>query len=281
MPTEEKAFEDILTTLRQRVGVDFTHYKLATLERRIQRRMVLHKFENQRDYAAYVRCHANEVKELFNDILIHVTGFFRDAAVFTALKKKVFPRLLKKKSPDDPLRIWVPGCSTGEEVYTIAMTLLETLTERHPNLLIQIFGTDINDTALEKARAGFYPATIQENVSAERLRRFFVKQDGGYRINKNIREMCIFARQNVVVDPPFSNLDLISCRNVLIYLGQPLQRKIMPVFHYALKPTGLMVLGASETLGSYAELFQLVDSKAKIYAKKVTHARPVVTFGQF
>jgi two-component system CheB/CheR fusion protein len=282
MPTQEKAFEDVLTTLRQRVGVDFTHYKHATLHRRIQRRMLLHKFEKEKDYAGYLRSHASETKELFNDILIHVTGFFRDATVFAALKKKVFPRLLKKKSHEDAVRIWVPGCSTGEEVYSLAMALIESLGEKHSHQSVQIFGTDINDTALEKARLGFYPAAaIQGDVSTDRLHRFFVKADGGYRINQNIREMCVFARQNVVVDPPFSNLDLISCRNVLIYLGQPLQRKIMPIFHYALKPTGLLLLGASETIGSYAELFHLVDSKSKIYAKKTTHRRLAVTFGQF
>jgi len=281
IPTEEKSFEDILTTLRQRAGVDFTHYKHATLRRRIQRRMVLHKFEKQRYYAAYVRSHAAESKELFNDILIHVTGFFRDPAVFGVLRKKVIPRLLKKKAPDEPLRIWVPGCSTGEEVYSVAMVVLELMADRDTNPLVQMFGTDINETALAKARVGYYPNSIEESVSTERLRRFFVKQEGGYRINKAIREMCIFARQNLVVDPPFSNLDMISCRNVLIYLDQPLQRKVIPVFHYALKSNGLLVLGASETIGSYAELFVLVEPKAKVYAKKGGQSRPLITFGQF
>jgi two-component system CheB/CheR fusion protein len=218
---------------------------------------------------------------LFNDVLIHVTGFFRDLPVFATLKKKIFPRLLKRKSQEEPIRIWVPGCSTGEEVYSLAMALIESSSDKQSQLQVQIFGTDINETALEKARAGFYPASIHENVSPERLRRFFIKSDGGYRVNKNIREMCIFARQNVVMDPPFSNLDLISCRNVLIYLGPPLQRKIIPIFHYALKATGMLLLGASETIGLYAEFFQLVDSKTKIYAKKVTHTRPAVNFGQF
>jgi len=274
IPTEEKSFEDILTTLRQRAGVDFTHYKHATLRRRIQRRMVLHKFEKQRYYAAYVRSHAAESKELFNDILIHVTGFFRDPAVFGVLRKKVIPRLLKKKAPDEPLRIWVPGCSTGEEVYSVAMVVLELMADRDTNPLVQMFGTDINETALAKARVGYYPNSIEESVSTERLRRFFVKQEGGYRINKAIREMCIFARQNLVVDPPFSNLDMISCRNVLIYLDQPLQRKVIPVFHYALKSNGLLVLGASETIGSYAELFVLVEPKAKVTPRKAARAGP-------
>ena len=281
VPTEEKAFGDILTTLRHRVGVDFTHYKHATLQRRIERRLMLHKFEKLKDYAQYLRSHSDETKELFNDILIHVTGFFRDPSLFATLKKKIFPRLLKKKKRNEPLRVWVPGCSTGEEVYSIAMALIESLKDNVTPPPIQIFGTDINDTALEKARGGFYPGSISDNVSPDRLRRFFVKADGGHRVNKSIREMCIFARQNVAMDPPFSNLDLISCRNVLIYLGQPLQRKIMPIFHYALKATGLLVLGASESIGLYAELFQLVESKGKIYAKKAGHSRPTVTFGQY
>jgi two-component system CheB/CheR fusion protein len=280
-PTEEKAFEDILVTLRHRLGVDFTHYKHATLQRRIQRRMMLHKIEKQKEYAEYLRSHVNEARELFNDILIHVTGFFRDPALFATLKKKIFPRLLKKQRHGEPLRIWVPGCSTGEEVYSIAMALVESFKDNAPQPLIQIFGTDVNDRALDKARAGFYPGSISENVLADRLRRFFVKADGGYRVNKSIREMCIFARQNVAMDPPFSKLDLISCRNVLIYLGQPLQRKIMPIFHYALKPNGLLVLGASETIGIHADLFQLVEAKGKIYAKKSGHPRLGVAFGQY
>jgi two-component system CheB/CheR fusion protein len=279
--TEDQAFDDILTTLRQRMGVDFTHYKHATLRRRIQRRIMLRKLEKLRDYANYVHSHPDEAKELFNDILIHVTGFFRDRTVFTVLKKRVFPSLLKGKTQNDSIRIWVPGCSTGEEVYSIAIALIEALTANHLNVPVQIFGTDINDLALEKARSGVYPDRIQKEISPERLRRFFVRQKNGYRINKSVRELCIFARQNVVVDPPFSSLDLISCRNVLIYLGQPLQRKILPIFHYALKPTGLLLLGASETVGSFPELFALRDRKAKIYGKKATSIRPAVTFQSF
>ncbi len=277
--TEEKEFENILMLVRQRTGVDFTYYKHATLRRRIQRRMVLHKLESLRDYGNYLRGHAPEVKELFNDILIHVTGFFRDVSVFQTLRKRVFPRLLKGKSPEDSIRIWIPGCSTGEEVYSVAMTLMELMTERKVVHQVQIFATDINESALEKARAGLYQESIKSEISADRLRRFFLKAEGGYRVNKTIREMCIFARQNLVNDPPFSNLDLISCRNVLIYLGPTLQRKVMPVFHYALRPAGLLMLGASETIGAFSDLFSLVDKKAKIYAKKMAQSRPTVSFG--
>jgi two-component system CheB/CheR fusion protein len=279
--TGDRAFEDILATLRQRNGVDFTGYKHATLERRIQRRMVLHRHEKLKDYAAHVHSHPAEAKELFNDILVHVTSFFRDKVMFAALRKKVFPRIIKSKRDNEPIRIWIPGCSSGEEVYSIAITLIELLAARQSQLPIQLFGTDINVRALERARAGIYPECIHENISADRLRRFFVRHDGGYRINKSIRELCIFAQQNIVADPPFSNLDLISCRNVLIYLDQGLQRKIMPIFHYALKNSGLLVLGVSETIGSFPDLFALVDKKAKIYSKKAAHIRPAIAFQPF
>lgn len=278
-PTEERAFENILLLVRQKSGVDFTYYKHATLRRRINRRMVLHKFETLKEYGNYLRGHASEIKELFNDILIHVTGFFRDAAVFQTLRKRLFPRLLKGKTAEDSIRIWIPGCSTGEEVYSVAITLLELMTERKAVHPVQIFATDIHDSALEKARAGLYPESIKNEIPPDRLRRFFVKVEGGYRVNKTIREMCIFARQNLVSDPPFSNLDLISCRNVLIYLGPTLQRKVMPVFHYALRSTGLLMLGASETIGAFSDLFSLIDKKAKVYAKKEAQSRPSVSFG--
>ncbi len=278
-PAEEKAFDEILAILRQRTGVDFTHYKHATLQRRVRRRMVLHKFELPQRYADHLTAHATEFKELFNDILIHVTGFFCDVNLFHAFRKKLFPALLKNKAAEEPVRIWVPGCSTGEEVYSIAIALVEFMGERERHHPVQIFGTDIHDSALEKARAGVYADTIKADLSAERLQRFFLKTEGGYRVTKGIRRMCIFARQNVAVDPPFSNLDLISCRNLLIYLGATLQRKVMPLFHYALKSNGFLVLGASETVGGFSDLFALVDRKTRSYTKKATHLRRAVAFG--
>jgi two-component system, chemotaxis family, CheB/CheR fusion protein len=277
-PPAENTLEEILVILRQRMGTDFTHYKQPTLQRRIQRRMALHKLESVKDYAGYLRSHPNEAKELYGDILIHVTGFFRDPAVFQFLKRRIFPRLVKHKQDDDPIRVWVPGCSTGEEVYSLAICILEFLSDRKLGFPLQLFGTDINDIALESARAGFYPENIRTHVDPERLRRFFAKADRGYRINKTVREACIFARQNVVVDPPFSNLDLVSCRNLLIYLGNPLQRKVLPLFHYALRPEGFLLLGASETVGSFCDLFSLVDKKAKVYARKAIRIRPAVSF---
>ncbi|HVP13007.1 MAG TPA: chemotaxis protein CheB [Phycisphaerae bacterium] len=276
---ESKVVEEILTILRQRMGVDFTQYKQATLHRRIQRRLVLHKLSSLKDYAAYIRSHTSEVKELFTDLLIHVTGFFRDKGAFLTLKKRVFPRLIKRKAPGMPIRIWVPGCSTGEEVYSIAIALMEFLGDRKLSVPVQMFGTDINEGALEKARAGLYPESIASDVPEDRLRRFFGRTEAGYRINKTIREMCIFARQNVVTDPPFSNIDLISCCNLLIYLGPSLQRKVMPLFHYALRPEGFLLLGASETVGGFSDLFTLMDKKAKVYSKKVSHIRSAVSFG--
>ncbi len=278
LPVEAKAFEDVLLTLRRLMGVDFSQYKHATLRRRILRRMVLHKFDALKDYAVYLRNHAGEARELFNDILIHVTGFFRDRTVFSMLKRRVFPRLIRNRPTEDPIRLWIPGCSTGEEVYSIAMALLEFLHDHKSHHQAQIFGTDINEAALEKARAGVYPESIHADLAEERVRRFFSKIATGYRINKSVREMCIFARQNVVTDPPFSNLDLVSCRNVLIYLGPTLQRKVMPLFHYSLKPNGYLLLGASETIGGYADLFALADKKTKLYTKKSTRIRPVVSF---
>lgn len=277
--TEEHAFEQILASLRQQCGVDFSRYKRATIDRRIRRRMGLRNIDSLRRYADYLRMHAAETQVLFNDILIHVTGFFRDASVFPALGKKVFPRLLKGRHPDAPLRIWVPGCSSGEEVYSIAIALTEFLEERKLPCAMQLFGTDINLAALDRARAGFYSGSIAADVSPERLRRFFTKSDGGYRINKSIRELCVFARQNLVADPPFPNLDLISCRNVLIYLGPELQRRVFPVFHYALQPQGFLLLGAAETTGMHDERFALVDKRARIYARKPAQHRPVLTFG--
>src|SRR6202012_5609050 len=191
--------------------------------------------------------------------------------------RKVLPRLLRAKSSHEPIRIWIPGCSTGEEVYSLAMLMMEMLMESKTQRSIQIFGTDISNVALEKARVGFYPESIQQQVSATRLRNFFTRSNGGYRINKTIREVCIFARQNLAADPPFSNLDLISCRNVLIYLAPLLQRKVMPVFHYALRPTGLLLRGSSETVGNFGDLFAPADKKLRLYSKKMG-ATPAVRF---
>jgi two-component system, chemotaxis family, CheB/CheR fusion protein len=276
--------EQLLSMVRDATGVDFNLYKATTLQRRIKRRMVLHRLEKVKEYLHYIKTHAGELDELYHDILIHVTGFFRDKDSFEALRERVFPSLFEDRKLDDvPLRIWVPGCSTGEEVYSIAIVLLEYIWEKtrtsRASLTtkgVQIFATDVSESALDRARTGLYTETALADVSPERLSRFFVRLDGGYQINKAVRDMCIFARQNVTRDPPFSNLDLISCRNLLIYLGPVLQKRVIPMLHYALKPNGYLMLGSSETLGAFADHFALIDKKHKIYKKK--SAARLVTF---
>ncbi|MDB6021309.1 MAG: two-component hybrid sensor and regulator, partial [Pedosphaera sp.] len=263
----------LFALLRARTGVDFSLYKHSTLKRRIMRRMLLHKLDSLPAYLNYLRMHPVEVDALFNDLLINVTGFFRDPGVFQTLKRRIFPKMMSNRPSDSPVRIWVCGCSTGEEAYSMAISLVEFFETSRTATNVQIFATDISETSLEKARAGYYPENISLDVSLERLRRFFVKSNGGYQVSKSIRDMCVFARQNVILDPPFSNLDLISCRNVLIYLGQTLQKKIMPVFHYALKPEGHLLLGSSEAIGVAADLFALRDKKNKIYTKKAASSR--------
>ncbi|WP_052672369.1 chemotaxis protein CheB [Aliterella atlantica] len=276
MPTSSEsqdALSIIFDLLRKATGVDFTYYKQTTLNRRIGRRMLLYKLENVKDYARYLQNNPTEVMALYEDALIHVTSFFRDPESFEALKTLVFPAIVKDKSPQTPIRIWVAGCSTGEEAYSIAICLLEFLADRLPRLPIQIYATDISETAIEHARNGIYTLSQVANVSSERLYRFFVQVEDNYQISKHVRELCVFARQNLIGDPPFSRLDLISCRNVLIYLGTPLQQKLLPVFHYGLKSTGFLMLGTSETIGDFADLFTLYDKKNKIYAKQITSTR--------
>jgi len=272
----------VFVLLRNATGVDFTHYKHTTIRRRIRRRMALNKIGAMKDYVRHLQEDRAEVDALYQDILIHVTGFFRDPDLFRALKAKVFPALMKDRAPDQAFRIWVPGCSTGEEVYSLAISLLEFLGDAAHRTPIQIFGTDISDPAIEKARSGFYLENIAAEVSDDRLKRFFVKVQQGYQISKSIREMCIFARQNVVKDPPFSRMDLISCRNVLIYLDSVLQKRVLPIFHYALKPTGFLVLGSSETTTGFKEYFEESDKKLRIYVKRHTVSiRPMDLAGDF
>ena len=270
----------LFTLLRTRTNVDFSLYKPGTLNRRIMRRMVLHKIDSIEQYVRFLQENPGEVEALFGDLLISVTGFFRDPSSFRALQKKILPRLLRERPANAPLRIWSCGCSTGEEAYSLAIVVSEFLEQANKRIPVQIFASDLNDRGIEKARAGIYHENIVLDVSHERLRRFFTRVNGFYQINKSIRDLCVFARQNIVTDPPFSNLDLISCRNVLIYLAPVLQKRIMPVFHYALKPKGFLLLGSSESIGESGHLFELVDRKHKIYAKKSTAYRPAVNLGR-
>jgi two-component system, chemotaxis family, CheB/CheR fusion protein len=271
----------LFTLLRTRTNVDFSLYKPGTLNRRIMRRMVLHKIDSIEAYVRLLQESAGEIDALFNDLLISVTGFFRDPASFRALQKKILPRLVRDRPSGTPLRLWSCGCSTGEEAYSLAIVVSEYLEQARRNIPVQIFASDLNDRGIEKARTGIYHENIVLDVSNERLRRFFTRTNGFYQINKAIRDLCVFARQNIILDPPFSNLDLISCRNVLIYLAPVLQKRIIPIFHYALKPKGFLLLGSSESIGESAHLFELADRKHKIYARKVAPYRPAVDFGRF
>lgn len=262
----------ILQLLKKSTGVDFTHYKMNTIKRRIVRRMLLFKVETLKDYLQYLRKHVNEV----NDLLINVTSFFRDPDTLEYLKKTVIPKMLKNKSPNHPVRIWVPACSTGEEAYSIAMIFLEVLGDRSDSTPIQIFATDLSEFAISKARLGLYNRNDVVNVSPRHLQRFFNKVDGGYRIIKSIRDLCVFATHNIFKDPPFSRIDLVSCCNLMIYLDTVLQKKILATFHYALNPEGYLVLGKSETVGSSAHLFGQLEKKYKIFAKKKEAATEAV-----
>jgi len=269
----QDGFKRILNILGKASGVDFTLYKGNTVNRRMMRRMMLNKSDGYDQYARYLISHPEEVENLYQDILINVTRFFRDPETFELLKKKIFPRILERRSHDDPVRIWSLGSSTGEEAYSIAMAFLEFAGEQASHIPVQIFATDVDDRAIAKARSGFYEKNITADVSPERLRRFFTEDNGGYRVSKPIRDMCVFAKQNVLADPPFSRMDLISCRNLLIYLEPGAQTKVLPVFHYALKPHGFLWLGSSETIGTATDLFEVEDKKNRFYSKKRTTHR--------
>ena len=263
----------ILQQLQKTMGVDFTHYKSSTLQRRIARRMALNKLEKVGDYTEFLRTHPAELDALFQDILINVTSFFRDPETFDLLKSSVLPRIVADRSASDAVRMWVVGCSTGEEAYSLAIVFAEFLEQQGRAWPVQIFATDLNGAAVERARSGVYPKSIAERVSAERLRRYFYELDGTYRVAKEIRDMCVFAKHNVLGDPPFSRMDLISCRNLLIYLEPVLQQHLIPTLHYALKPAGLLVLGGSESTGAFAEQFEPVDAKHRIYEKRPSAVR--------
>jgi two-component system CheB/CheR fusion protein len=275
---ETPELERVFRLLRASLGVDFTLYKPTTIQRRLTRRMAHHRMERLADYVRYLEEHPEELTTLQEDLLIHVTSFFRDPEMFQTLQQTVFPELLKDRPPGEPLRFWVPGCATGEEVYSLLICLLEYLGDEAATLSIQAFATDVSESALAQARTGFYPESITADISPERLHRFFSKVDDGYQVQRLIRDLCVFARHNLVSDPPFSRMDFISCRNVLIYLGPALQRRALPTLHYALRPGGFLVLGSSESIGPAAELFSLVDKRHKLYRRKSTSYRPSFSF---
>ncbi len=266
---EGSELDKLCLILRSAVGVDFRLYKQATVRRRIARRMALQKIASLEKYAHILKQNPVEAQALADDIFIHVTRFFRDPECFQALRKQVLAKLGVKRSPDDPIRVWVAGCSTGEEVYSIAILLLEELGEKAHRVKIQIFGTDIQEHAVERARAGVYTEAAVDGVSPARLKRFFLKTDSGYQIQKSIRDVCVFARHDLAKDPPFSRLDLVSCRNVLIYFAAALQKRALSMFQYALKPGGFLFLGTSESISEYSDSFTVVDRKHRIFARKL------------
>ena len=256
----------VLIQIRSKTGQDFSHYKQNTIRRRIERRMAVHQIDKISHYLDYVRENPSEVTTLFKDLLIGVTNFFRDPDAFYILEKEIISEIVKTRKGDN-IRVWIPGCATGEEAYSIAIIFAEQIEKSQKHFNIQIFGTDIDEDAIEYAWAAIYPDSIAADISKERLKRFFVKEDSTYKVKKQIREMLVFATQSLIKDPPFSRLDLVSCRNVLIYMDTVLQKKILPMFHYTLNRAGYLFLGTSETIGEYSDLFSTLNSKWKIYKR--------------
>lgn len=265
----QSALEKIVILLRERTGNDFSLYKKNTVFRRIERRMGLHQIASIANYVRYLRENPQELDLLFKELLIGVTNFFRDPPVWEYLQKETLPALLAANPNGKTLRAWVPACSTGEEAYSLAILFKETLEQIKPlaRFSLQIFATDLDQDAIDKARLGYFPANIAADVSPERLNRFFARDDNGFRIAKEIREMVVFAPQNIIMDAPFTKLDILTCRNLLIYLGPELQAKLMPLFHYALNRDGVLLLGSAETIGSFTSLFAPQDSKARLYRR--------------
>jgi two-component system, chemotaxis family, CheB/CheR fusion protein len=270
-PGEDRVFGDILALLQRATGIDFSLYQEKMIKRRILRRVALRNDEGLAEYSKRLEDDPEELSALHRDLLISVTNFFRDPEAFESLKSFVFPRILAGRAANEPVRVWVAGCATGEEAFSIGILLLEHMDETGVDFPVQIFASDISQPAIDKARRGVYLENIAEDLTNERLSRHFTKVEGGYQVNRRLREMCVFTRHNLIDDPPFSKLDLITCRNVLIYLGS-VQKDIIPLFHYALKANGFLMLGASETAAD--ELFSAADGEHRIFAKREMARRP-------
>ena len=266
--TPERAIDKVLILLRAQTGHDFSQYKKNTIGRRIERRMVVTQIDSIDEYLQHLRKTPLEVDTLFREMLIGVTTFFRDPEAFEALGREALTPLLNERSAGEQLRIWVPGCSTGEEAYSIAISLLELAEEGRTPHDACIFATDIDEVAIERARTGEYPESIAADVSEERLQRFFTHDGDVFRVSRSVRDLLVFAEQDVTKDPPFSRLDLVSCRNLLIYMQTDLQRRLLPLFHYALRPEGYLFLGTSETIGESRDLFSVVDKKHRLYRRR-------------
>jgi two-component system CheB/CheR fusion protein len=274
----ESGLGGIFQLLRKTTGVDFTHYRQSTILRRIHRRMLVNRIDNLRAYLRFAQKNPSETGALYQDLLINVTSFFRNPRVFDTLKSDVFPTLLGNRGPESAIRIWTPGCASGEETYSVAIALLEFLGDKASETPFQLFGTDVSESSVAKARSGSYPDNIQGDVSAERLRRFFSRSETGYRVSKTIRDRCIFAQHNLLNDPPFSQMDLLCCRNLLIYLEPPLQTRAISLFHYALRPGGYLMLGTSEGVGAATSMFTQEGRETKIFKKRATASHQLVTF---
>lgn len=276
IPKFENTQKKVLALLRAQIGHDFSQYKPGTIQRRIERRMAIHQIESGEEYVRYLQQTPSEVNALFSDMLIGVTSFFRDPEAFKAIEDRVIPELFAGRSPRSVVRVWSVGCSTGEEAYSLAILLVEHQEKIEHDVKVQVFATDIDKKAIATARAGVYPVSIATDIAPERLERFFsVESDGcNYRIHKGIRDMLVFSEQNIIKDPPFSKLDLITCRNLLIYVGSTLQKRIIPLFHYALNQDGFLLLGTSETVGEYSHLFTTIDRKTKLYRRLEDHRHP-------
>jgi chemotaxis methyl-accepting protein methylase/GAF domain-containing protein len=274
---ENQAFEGILKLLGRHTGIDFHRYKVSTLQRRIARRLLIQKLDGLEQYQAFLEDHPGELDALYRDVLIMVTEFFREAKAFEILKKEVIPSIIRRKKVDQPVRLWVVGCSTGQEAYSLAIVLLESM-NAGAGIPVQIFATDVNESDVERARIGLYPPTIQSEMSSARLQRFFVETPEGFQVRKTLREMIIFAKHDITRDPPFTRLDLITCRNVLIYFNSSLQNRLLPMFHYALDTGGFLMLGPSESVGNNLDLFDAVDKRHRIYAKRPVRAQIPLEF---
>jgi len=272
LATEDKTqsgLEKVVILLRSHTGHDFSLYKKTTIYRRIERRMGIHQIDKIATYVRFLQENPQEVDSLFRELLIGVTSFFRDPEAWEQLKAEVLPALLNAATQNQALRAWAPACSTGEEAYSLAILFKEALEKFKPakNIRLQIFATDLDGHAIDKAREGIFPANIAADISSARLNRFFVHDERGYQVTKSIREMVIFAPQNLIMDPPFTKLDLISCRNLLIYLTPELQKKLLPLFHYSLNPGGFLFLGSAETVGGFSHLFRPLDGKSRLYRR--------------
>lgn len=273
---DKEALKEILSIVKSKKAIDFfAHYKQASIYRRVVRRVVLHKLTTLSAYCSMLHDNEKEIEALYNDLLINVTNFFRDLDFYRSISTEILPSIVKKRRTSDPIRIWVAGCATGEEAYSIAITVAEYLEKEDLSITYQIFASDLDTNAIERARMGIYSVSSVQNVSPQRLKRFFKKIDGHYQVEKAIREVCIFSQQNLLKDPPFSRMDLISCQNVLIYLENEPQQKILQTFHYALKPTGFLFLGKSESIGNADNLFDALDKQIRIYSRRSTASTPI------